>query len=361
MKLSINKNTLESAISLCSAYADKKDISSISSHLLFEASDDKLVIKASDFEIGLIYKIKKIKIEKEGFATVQAKSIVDMIKNLSNEEIILETVENSLFIRQKSTKYKLAMFNYEDFPLFPNTEGKDKFDLDSSDLSRSLKKILPVVDTNNPKPSLNGALIDIKGDRINFVSTDTKRLAIYTLNKNSEKEFSLSIPKKAIMEMQKLFYEKIELFYGDNILIAKNENFEFYTKLINDKFPDYEKVIPTSNDKAMEVDCKLFSEAVDRVSSVAYEKSKAIKLKLSKSKLTLLASTPDSGSAFEDLEVVYDSDSMEIGFNSKYLLDIASQIEGKFMKFMISDGSSPAIITELDDESAIYVLMPMRI
>ena len=111
----------------------------------------------------------------------------------------------------------------------------------------------------------------------------------------------------------------------------------------------------------MEVDCKLFAEAVDRVSSVSYEKSKAIKMKLSKSKLTLLASTPDSGSAFEDLEVVYDNENMEIGFNSKYLLDIASQIEGKFMKFMISDSSSPAIITELDDESVIYVLMPMRI
>ncbi len=92
--------------------------------------------------------------------------------------------------------------------------------------------------------SLNGALIDIKSDKINFVSTDTKRLAIYTLKKANDKEFSLSIPKKAIMEMQKLFYEKIELFYGDNILIAKNEKFEFFTKLINDKFPDYEKVVP---------------------------------------------------------------------------------------------------------------------
>lgn len=113
MKLSINKGILESAIALCNAYADKKDNSAITSHLLFEANDDKLVIKASDYEFGLSYKIKKIKIDSNGFATVQAKSIVDMIKNLANEDIVLETVENSLFIRQKSTKYKLAMFNYE--------------------------------------------------------------------------------------------------------------------------------------------------------------------------------------------------------------------------------------------------------
>jgi DNA polymerase-3 subunit beta len=198
------------------------------------------------------------------------------------------------------------------------------------------------------------------------VATDGHRLARQdVLSPEGAKGMpSIIIPRKVVAELRALLDDTSA---DINIEVSETKaRFSFAgttitSKLIDGRFPDYEKVIPTSNDKAMEVDCKFFSEAVDRVSSVSYEKSKAIKLKLSKSKLTLLASTPDSGSAFEDLEVVYDSDSMEIGFNSKYLLDIASQIEGKFMKFMISDGSSPAIITELDDESAIYVLMPMRI
>ncbi len=353
MKLSINKNTLESAISLCSAYADKKDISSISSHLLFEASDDKLVIKASDFEIGLIYKIKKIKIEKEGFATVQAKSIVDMIKNLSNEEIILETVENSLFIRQKSTKYKLAMFNYEDFPLFPNTEGKDKFDLDSSDLSRSLKKILPVVDTNNPKPSLNGALIDIKGDRINFVSTDTKRLAIYTLNKNSEKEFSLSIPKKAIMEMQKLFYEKIELFYGDNILIAKNENFEFYTKLINDKFPDYEKVIPRQISQEFTFKTEDFIDSLKKISAVAEK----MKLHFNKNKLIFEGMSIDNMEAKTELDIELDiKEDFSLNITIKHLIDFLNSIESEDFKFFVNE---PNLAFVVRCEQLETIIMPV--
>ena len=115
MKLSINKNTLESAIMLCNAYVEKKDITAINSHFLFEASEDKLIIKATDYEIGLTYKIKKINIERQGFATVNAKNMIDMIKNLNNEDLILETIDSSLFIRQKNTKYKLSMFDHEDF------------------------------------------------------------------------------------------------------------------------------------------------------------------------------------------------------------------------------------------------------
>ncbi|EDI9897234.1 DNA polymerase III subunit beta, partial [Campylobacter coli] len=220
MKLSINKNTLESAVLLCNAYVEKKDSSTITSHLLFEADEDKLIIRASDFEIGINYKIRKIRVESGGFATANAKSIADVIKSLNNEEVVLETIDNFLFIRQKSTKYKLPMFNHEDFPNFPKTEGKNQFDIDSSDLSRSLKKILPSIDTNNPKYSLNGAFLDIKTDRINFVGTDTRRLAVYTLEKTNNQEFHISIPKKAIMEMQKLFYEKIEIYYDENMLIA---------------------------------------------------------------------------------------------------------------------------------------------
>lgn len=353
MKLSINKNTLESAISLCSAYADKKDISSISSHLLFEASDDKLVIKASDFEIGLIYKIKKIKIEKEGFATVQAKSIVDMIKNLANEDIVLETVENSLFIRQKSTKYKLAMFNYEDFPSFPNTDDKDKFDLDSSDLSRSLKKILPAVDINNPKMSLNGALIDIKSDKINFVSTDTKRLAIYTLKKANDKEFSLSIPKKAIMEMQKLFYEKIELFYGDNILIAKNENFEFFTKLINDKFPDYEKVVPKEIKQKLSFKTEEFLDSLKKISVVAEN----MKLHFNKNKLIFEGISLDNMEAKTELDIELNiEESFSLNIKIKYLMDFLNSIESEDFEFEINEPNLAFIVRSGELET---IIMPV--
>lgn len=353
MKLSINKNTLESAITLCNAYVDKKDSSAITSHLLFEAKDDKLIIKASDYEFGLTYKIKKIKIEKDGFATVHAKNIVDMIKNLNNEDIVLETVENSLFIRQKSTKYKLAMFNYEDFPDFPNTEGKQKFDLDSSDLSRSLKKILPAIDMNNPKASLNGALIDIKPDKINFVSTDTKRLAIYKLAKSNESEFSLSIPKKAIMEMQKLFYEKIELFYDENILIAKNENFEFFTKLINDKFPDYEKVVPKTINQKLSFKTEDFMDSLKKISVVAEK----MKLHFTKNKLVFEGISLDNMEAKTELDIELNIESeFSLNIKIKYLMDFLNSIEAEDFEFEINEPNLAFIVRAGELET---IIMPV--
>lgn len=353
MKLSINKNTLESAITLCNAYVDKKDSSAITSHLLFEANDDKLIIKASDYEFGLSYKIKKIKIEKNGFATVHAKNIVDMIKNLNNEDIILETVENSLFIRQKSTKYKLAMFNYEDFPNFPDTDGKNKFDLDSSDLSRSLKKILPAIDMNNPKASLNGALIDIKSDKINFVSTDTKRLAIYKLAKSNEKEFSLSIPKKAIMEMQKLFYEKIELFYDDTILIAKNENFEFFTKLINDKFPDYEKVVPKNITQNLSFKTEDFMDSLKKISVIAEK----MKLHFTPKKLIFEGISLDNMEAKTELDIELDiTEEFSLNIKIKYLMDFLNSIEAEDFNFEINEPNLAFVVRSGELET---IIMPV--
>lgn len=352
MKIIINKNTLESAIMLCNAYVDKKDSSTITSHLLFQANEDKLIIKASDYEIGLNYKIKKVQIENEGFATVNAKSISDLIKSLNNEEVILETVDNFLFIKQKSTKYKLPMFNYEDFPNFPNTEEKNKFDIDSSDLSRSLKKILPCIDNNNPKYSLNGAFLDIKQNLINFVGTDTRRLGIYTLEKNNEKEFSISIPKKAINEMQKLFYEKIEIFYDQNILIAKNENFEFFTKLINDKFPDYEKVIPKQFNKEIIIKTEEFTDCLKKINVV----TEKMKLHFMKNKL-IFEGISDNMEAKTELEMQTNiEEEFNINIKIKYLLDFLSSIENEEFKISINEPNLAFIVSSNELQT---VIMPM--
>lgn len=353
MKLNINKNTLEAAILLCNAYVEKKDSSTITSHLLFHAEDDKLTIKASDFEIGLVYKIRKIRIENSGFATVNAKSIVDVIKNLNNEELTLETIDNSLFIRQKSTKYKLPMFNYEDFPEFPSTDNKNKFDIDSSDLSRSLKKILPAIDTNNPKYSLNGAFLDIKTDKINFVGTDTKRLAVYTLEKNNPNEFHISIPKKAILEMQKLFYEKIEIFYDENMLIAKNENFEFFTKLINDKFPDYERVIPQNFKQEFTFQTEDFVDSLKKISVVADK----MKLHFMKNKIVFEGISLDNMEAKTELETQLNiEEEFALTIKIKYLVDFLNTIEENEFKIKIQEPNLAFIVSSAGLE---VIIMPM--
>lgn len=353
MKLSINKGTLEAAINLCNAYIDKKDASSITSHLLLEANEDKLTIKASDYEFGLSYKIKKIKIESVGFATVNGKMIADTIKNLNNEDIVLETIDNSLFIRQKSTKYKLSMFNYEDFPAFPATEGKDKLELDSSDLSRSLKKILPAIDTNNPKYSLNGAFLDIKNEVVRFVGTDTRRLAIYSLHKNNEREFSICIPKKAILEMQKLFYEKTELFYDSNILIAKNENFEFFTKLINDKFPDYERVVPKQINQKFTFKTEDFIDSLKRISVVTDK----MKLHFTPNKLVFEGISLDNMEAKTELDLELNvSENFALSIKIRYLMDFLNSIETEEFELLVNEPNLSFIVKSGDLQT---IIMPV--
>jgi DNA polymerase-3 subunit beta len=133
------------------------------------------------------------------------------------------------------------------------------------------------------------------------------------------------------------------------------------SKLIDGAFPDYERVIPTNNDKMMEVDGATFARAVDRVSTIATEKSRAVKLSLDKDRMVLSATSPEQGAASEEISVTYSSEPMEIGFNAKYLLDIAGQIEGESAKFLLADSASPTVVRDQGDDSALFVLMPMRV
>ena len=244
MKVAINKNALESVINNANPYLEKRDLSAITSHIFIAAKDGILNVKATDHEIGLAYKLSNVKIIDEGNATANGKKLLDIIRSLKDEEVTLETLNNYLYIKQKNSKYKLPMYKFEDFPNFPTVENKNKFEVDAVMLGRSLKKIFPSIDNNNPKFELNGAFIDIKQNYINIVGTDTKRLSVFRLETPTQSEFSLIIPKKAIGEIQKLFFDKIEIYYDDTTLIAQSSNFEFFTKLINGKFPDYNRVIP---------------------------------------------------------------------------------------------------------------------
>jgi DNA polymerase-3 subunit beta len=172
------------------------------------------------------------------------------------------------------------------------------------------------------------------------------------------------VPRKTVNELRKLIDEsdepievslsetKVRFAFGDTVLTSK---------LIDGTFPDYERVIPSGNDKVMEVDCKTFAQAVDRVSTISSEKSRAVKMTVANGSVTLSATSPENGSAEEDLAISYDGPELEIGFNSRYLLDIAQQIEGDGAQFAMSDAASPTIVRDVADASALYVLMPMRV
>ncbi|MBO7370749.1 MAG: DNA polymerase III subunit beta [Campylobacter sp.] len=356
MKVVINKGVLESIISNTNPYLDKKDLSSITSHILLCAKGGTLYIKATDHEIGLSYKIKNVVIENDGYATANGAKLLSAIKGLNDEDVTLEVMNNSLFVKQKRSKYKLPMYNYEDFPEFPTTQNKDKFDINTMIFGRSLKKIFSSIDTSNPKYELNGALIDIKDGFINLVGTDTKRLSIYklktTTNANSK---NIIIPKKAIAEIQKLFSDKIEIYYDETVLLAVSENFEFFTKLINGKYPDYARVVPSETAFNVQISRDKMIEGIKAVSSMCEQ----MKITIKNDGILFESINEDNSEAKTEIEVVNDiSENIVFGIKNRFLLDFLTNIEENSFLLEFNNPESAFVVSSGDLKT---VMMPINL
>jgi len=333
MKVLINKNMLESIVTNTNPYLEKRDLSAITSHIYISAKDGVLNIKATDHEIGLAYKLSNAKIVDEGYATANGKKLLDIIKSLKDEEVTLETVNNYLYIKQKNSKYKLPMYKFEDFPEFPTIEGKAKFNIDAIMLGRSLKKILPCIDSNNPKFELNGALLDIKQNYINIVGTDTKRLAVFKF----------------------VFFDKIEIYYDENVLIAQSQNFEFFTKLINGKFPDYERVIPKDIAIRFELSRDKMVEGIKTISML----SDQMKITFSKESITFESIIEDNSEAKTMIEFQTGlEEDISINVKNRNLIDFLQSIEDEKFEFGFKDKNLPFVVSS---KELLTVISPLNI
>ena len=355
MKISINKNVLETVLLNTQPYLEKKDLSQITSHLYISSLEDSFIVKATDFEIGLEFTTKNIKIIDAGVATANGKKLLDIVKILKDDEVILETINDYLYIKQNSSKFKLPMFNPNEFPEFPKIEEKPKFELNSTLLVRSIKKISSAIDSNNPKFELNGALIDIRDGFLNLVATDTRRLAVVRLENQIEDNFSLIIPKKAIGEIQKLFFDDIEMFYDQNTLIAKSNNFQFFTKLINGKFPDYERIIPKEKNFRLLLNREKMIEAIKQISIVSNE----MKITFKPNTILFESLNDDNIEAKTEIEFTTGLDSeIFLAVNSRYLLDFLSNIEENNFTLGFNDTGLPF---SLESENFMTIVMPIMI
>ena len=356
MKVLIKKNILETIIINTSSYLDKKDLSSITSHIFINAKDSTLTIKATDNEIGLSYKSQNVNIVDEGIATANGKKLLDIIKSLKDGEVILETIQNHLYIKQNNSKYRLPMQKADDFPDFPTIENKKRFNINAANLSKSLKKITNSIENTNSKIELTGALIDIKNNSINLVGTDTKRLSVYTLDIKSQSEpFSIIIPKKAIVEIQKIFYENIEIYYDENIFIAISQNFEFFTKLINGRYPDYERVIPKESKININLNREKMIEGIKTISML----SEIIKITINKENITFESINNDNSEAKTVIEQKFAiEDNIILGVKNRFILDFLSSIEDSEFTLSYNDVGLPFV---LSSEELKTVIMPINI
>ena len=279
--------------------------------------------------------------------------MLDIVRILKDEEIILEILDNTLIIKQKHSKFKLPTFDANSYPDFPNSEDKPQITLDSLSLIQNLKKISPAIDTNNPKFELNGALINIKSDSTDLVGTDTRRLAIATIESSNSEELSLIVPKKAILEIQKLFLDQIDIYFDETNLIISNQNYFFYTRLINGKFPDYQRIVPSTIKHSITLPKKEMLDAIKMITTISQE----IKMTLREETIVFNSLSADNVEAKTEIELKTGlSEKFELSFNSKYILDFISQIDKNEFIIEFNEPSLPFIVK---DNNFITIIMPI--
>jgi len=355
MKIATRKDVIESILINAQPFLERKDATNITSHIYIDAqNENEVTIKATDGQIGLKVTSEQFQIQEPGVFTANGRKLLDIVRTLKNDLIEFELLDdNHLIIKQQNAKFKLPTFDYEEFPSFPTIEDKAQISLDSLSLIQSLKKINPAIDVNNPKYELNGALIDIKKEKTFFVGTDTRRLAVVELNAPSEEELDLIIPKKTIIEIQKLFLDTINLYYDDTNIIITNEQFFLFSRLINGKFPDYARIIPKETKYNFTINKKTMIEAMKIITTISQE----LQITFENGLITLKSlndANSEAQTAFEANIALEEPFTMAV--NSKYILDFLSQINSDEFEIGLNEPSLPFVVKS---ENFLTVIMPI--
>lgn len=355
MKIIISKSILENILVHAGPFLEKKDTSQITSHVYLNVSDSKLTIRATDYEIGYEVSTDKIDVTEDGSVTANGKKFLDIVRILKDGNINLEVKNEMLYISQSHSNFKLPTFTHSEFPEFPSYQGKSRIAIDSHSLIESLKKITPAIDSNNPKFELNGALIDIKEDFINFASTDTRRLAVVTIPNQSSSELSIILPRKAIVEIQKLFFDNIELYYDETNLIIHSSQYTFFTKLINGKFPEYSRIIPKEIANELILPKAIMIESIKQITTISTD----LKITFLNDLITFESLSDDNIEAKTEIGFSTGfSTPFTIAINSRYLLDFLNSINSQEFSIGLNEGNLPFI---LSDENFKTVVMPIVI
>ncbi|MAR76546.1 MAG: DNA polymerase III subunit beta [Rhizobiales bacterium] len=375
MEAILQKNQFLKALTHVQNVVERRNTIPILANILIIAEGVGLKLIATDLDIELIEEIDA-KIEKGGSLTAPAHLVYDIIRKLpDSSEITLSKDDNQdhLTIRSGKSNFKLQTLPRTDFPEISDTEFSHGFTIVSGELYRLIEKTRFAISNEETRYYLNGIYFheskptdEDKYSTLRTVSTDGHRLAQaeLTLPEGALGMPGIIIPRKTIAELQKLTLENdgdVEVKISENKLKFVFNSIEVTSKVIDGTFPDYQRVIPFQNDKIMSVKTSILTNAVDRVATLSSERGRAIKLSLKDNSLTLSVTSPEAGTAIEEISVDFKGDDFEIGFNSKYLLDILSQLSGDSVKLLFSEPNSPCLVLDPSDEATLYVLMPMRV
>jgi DNA polymerase-3 subunit beta len=369
MKFNVNQQDLQQALNFCQGVIEKRSTLPILSNIMMDAQKSKLTITATDLDLIFIHQIDNIEVLEEGKTTTTSSIMYDIVRKFSSgKKVNLNLTDVSkLHLESENSNFNLNCISASEFPLTDENFNQNEFVIKSKNLLKLLNKCKFSVSNDETRHYLSGIYLhQTEVDDKNFltaVATDSHRMSISKIRLDEKIDFEpVILPKKTIFQLCSLLdnYDgKVKISNIKSKIKFEINNSILISKLIDGKFPNYIQVIPKNNSKKLEINLKLFLDSVDRVASVSLDKKDGVKFNLSKNTLNLSVNNTTSGDGKESLNVKFDND-LEISFNSRYLIDVASQIDGEKIELFLNDSGSPALIKDPGDFDSIFVVMPMK-
>lgn len=373
MKAIIERATLLKCLSHVQSVVERRNTIPILSNVLIEANEaGSLRLTATDLDLQVVETIQA-NVETPGATTVPAHTLFEIARKLpEGSQVTLAAADNKMQVIAGRSRFNLQTLPRDDFPVIADGELPTSFELPVSAVETIIDKTRFAISTEETRYYLNGIFLHVAEENgssvLKAAATDGHRLARVTLARpdGAADMPDIIIPRKCVGEVRKLLDEnddgnvsidlsasKIRFTFGSGAVLT--------SKLIDGTFPDYTRVIPTGNDKLLRIDPASLAQGVDRVATIATDKTRAVKMGLENDKVVLSVTSPENGTATEEVPAQYGSDEFEIGFNARYLIEILGEIDSDNVEIHLADASAPTLIREADKADALYVLMPMRV
>jgi DNA polymerase-3 subunit beta len=367
MKFVISRDTLLKPLNLVAGVVERRQTLPILANVLLVLDGDRLSLTGTDLEVELVGRVQLPTAGSSGEITIPARKLVDICKSLpEGSDIELSADEGKVTVKSGRSRFTLSTLPPREFPNIEDSIGTHQFTVKQGQLKRLIDRTAFAMAQQDVRYYLNGMLWELKGGQFRVVATDGHRLAMCTLPSKLDvpEDVQVILPRKGVIELSRLLLEddaEIAVVIGGNHIRATTDDFTFTSKLVDGKFPDYQRVLPRSPDKIVLGNRLELRQAFTRTAILSNEKYRGVRLQLASENLQIVANNPEQEEAEEIVSVEYQGDGVEIGFNVSYLLDVLGVLSGEKVKFSLSDPNSSALVEESDDGDSLYVVMPMRL
>lgn len=368
----VERAALLKSMSHIQGVVERRNTIPILNNVRIDVEDGKMRLTATDMDIAMVEQISA-DVKQSGSTTVPAHMLYDIIRKLPDGaqiQLALDSKTNRISVQSGRSVFSLTCLPVDDFPVMEAGKFPASFSLSSAECAELLAKTSFAVSSEETRYYLNGIYLHVVRDGesalLRAVATDGHRLARMevAMPAGAENMPGVILPRKTVAELKKLLGESdkpVQIEVAESKIRFSVGDIKLVSKLIDGTFPDYERVIPKENDKLLELEAKTLREAIDRVATIASDKSRAVKVHLKQGVLAVRADSNEQGEAVEELEVKYSSDPIDIGFNSRYLIEMLDQIEGDTVQFVFADATAPSVVRDTGNVGALYVVMPMRV